>query len=46
MTGEPVLSATRMATGDQNFVYAVKTAATADETILDNHIQKELSKKW
>jgi hypothetical protein len=27
MTGEPVLSATRMATGDQNFVYAVKTSA-------------------
>lgn len=27
MTGEQVLSATRMATGDQNFVYAVKTSA-------------------
>lgn len=27
MTGESVLSATRMATGDQNFVYAVKTSA-------------------
>lgn len=27
MTGEQVLSVTRMATGDQNFVYAVKTTA-------------------
>lgn len=27
MTGEQVLSATRLATGDQNFVYAVKTTA-------------------
>lgn len=27
MTGDPVLSATRMETGDQNFVYAVKTSA-------------------
>lgn len=28
MTGERVLSAIRMATGDQNFVYAVKTSAS------------------
>jgi fructosamine-3-kinase len=42
MTGEQVLSATRMATGDQNFVYAVKTS-TAEYVLLmtdTSHIHK------